>query len=92
MCDHTTQRINEIKLNSNGTVAKVDNLWIASGQVNQFPNLLGSILQSQFVLSSLGFGEVSVTASDVPSEHTENIQENSKVFSQSLIKLLVFIE
>ena len=47
----------ELKLNSNGTVAKVDNLWIASGQVNQFPNLLGSILQSQFVLSSLGFGE-----------------------------------
>lgn len=47
----------ELKLNSNGTVAKVDNLWVASGQVNQFPNLLGSILQSQFVLSSLGFGE-----------------------------------
>lgn len=46
----------EIKLNSNGTVHKIDNLWIASGQVNQFPNLLGSILQSQFVLSSLGFG------------------------------------
>ena len=46
----------ELKLNSNGSVAKVDNLWIASGQVNAFPNLLGSLLQAQLVLSALGFG------------------------------------
>lgn len=61
----------ELKLNSNGTVAKVDNLWVASGQVNSFPNLLGSILQSQFVLSSLGFGEMSVA------DQTENTAEMS---------------
>jgi hypothetical protein len=67
----------ELKLNSNGTVAKVDNLWIASGQVNQFPNLLGSILQSQFVLSSLGFGGVSVTDFDGRADAIETVQENS---------------
>ncbi|MBC7457106.1 MAG: NAD(P)-binding protein [Bdellovibrionaceae bacterium] len=67
----------ELKLNSNGTVAKVDNLWVASGQVNQFPNLLGSILQSQFVLSALGFGSVSVAGQEGHTELTETIQEIS---------------
>ncbi len=46
----------DIKLNSNGTLHKVDNLWIASPQVNQYPNLLGSLLQSQMTLAALGFG------------------------------------
>lgn len=50
----------EIKLNSNGTLHKVDNLWIASAQVSKYPNLLGSMLQAQMTLASLGFGEAPV--------------------------------
>lgn len=45
----------ELKLNSNATLPKAENLWIASGQVNTAPNILGALLQAQFVLSSLGF-------------------------------------
>ncbi len=44
-----------IKMNSNGTFHKIENLWIGSGQVNPFPNLLGTLLQSQMTLASLGF-------------------------------------
>ncbi len=47
----------EIKLNSNGTLYKVGNLWIASAQVSKYPNLLGSMLQAQMTLAALGFGE-----------------------------------
>ena len=60
----------EIKLNSNGTVNKIPNLWLASGQINQVPNLLGSLLQAQFVLASLGFGESMIEA-----ETSENTVE-----------------
>lgn len=48
----------ELKLNANGTMPKAENLWIASSQANIEPNLLGSLLQAQFILSSLGFGSV----------------------------------
>ncbi len=58
----------DIKLNSNGTLHKVDNLWIASPQVNQYPNLLGSLLQSQMTLAALGFG----TAPMIPIENSES--------------------
>lgn len=45
----------DLKLNANGTLAKVENLWVASPQVNQYQNLLGSLLQAKLILSSLGF-------------------------------------
>ncbi len=47
----------ELKMNANGTLPKANNLWIASGQVNQYPNLLGSLLQAQMTLSALGFSD-----------------------------------
>lgn len=46
----------ELKLNSNGTLQKINNLWIASAQASAYPNLLGSFLQSQLTLAALGFG------------------------------------
>jgi hypothetical protein len=55
----------DIKLNSNGTLHKVDNLWIASPQVNPYPNLLGSLLQSQMTLAALGFGTAPVITTEV---------------------------
>lgn len=45
----------DLKLSANGTLPKVPNLWIASSQASSYQNLLGSLMQAQFVLSSLGF-------------------------------------
>lgn len=45
----------DLKLSANGTLPKVPNLWIASPQVSPYLNLLGSLMQARFVLSSLGF-------------------------------------
>ncbi len=45
----------DLKLNANATLPKVPNLWIASSQVNPYQNLVGSLMQAQLILSSLGF-------------------------------------
>lgn len=45
----------DLKLNANGTLPKVDNLWIASSEASRYQNLLGAIMQARLVLSSLGF-------------------------------------
>lgn len=45
----------DLKLNANGTLPKVDNLWIASSQMSPYKNLLGSLTQAQMILTSLGF-------------------------------------
>lgn len=62
-----------LKLNSNGTFHKVENLWISSGQVNRYPNLLGTLLQAQMTLASLGFGpEVVLPSLDSEAVHDED--------------------
>jgi hypothetical protein len=58
----------DLKLNANGTFPKVANLWIASSQVSSYQNLLGALMQAQFILSSLGF--VSNMAFTTPTEST----------------------
>lgn len=55
----------ELKLNSNGTLHKTENLWIASGQMNRYPNLLGSLLQAQLTLAALGFGPEIVDSNQI---------------------------
>ena len=45
----------DLKLNTNATLPKVSNLWIASSQVSPYQNLMGSLMQAQLILSSLGF-------------------------------------
>lgn len=45
----------ELKLSADGSLPKVPNLWVASPQVNPYPNLLGSLMQAQLVLCALGF-------------------------------------
>jgi hypothetical protein len=47
----------DLKLNANGTLPKVKNLWIASSQLNSYQNLLGSLMQAQLTLAALGFVE-----------------------------------
>lgn len=60
----------ELKMNSNGTLHKVNNLWIASASMNQYPNLLGSLLQSQMTLASLGFSGFQMANADFTEEQT----------------------
>lgn len=47
----------DLKLKSNLTLSEVDNLWIASPEMNSQKNLLGSILQAQQILSVMGFSD-----------------------------------
>lgn len=64
----------ELKMNSNGTLAKTQNLWIASGQVNTQVNIAGALLQAQLILASMGFGSFDFNSTEL-SESTvvENI-------------------
>lgn len=66
----------ELKMNSNGTLHKVNNLWIASAQMSRFANLLGSTLQAQMTLAALGFVSAIVEPqSDSLAAHTEDEEE-----------------
>lgn len=47
----------ELKLAANSTFPKIENLWVASSQLSSYPNLIGSLMQAQLVLSSMGFGQ-----------------------------------
>ncbi len=60
----------ELKMNANGTLHKVDNLWIASTQVSKYPNLLGSLLQAQMTLAALGFGTAPISMEEHSSENS----------------------
>ncbi len=44
----------ELKVNSNQTIPGLENLWIGSGQMHSQRNLLGSLLQAEFIASSIG--------------------------------------
>lgn len=48
----------DIKVSANGTLPKVENLWLASAQLSPYTNLLGSLMQAQYILSSLGFSGI----------------------------------
>lgn len=63
----------DLKLNANGTLPKVQNLWIASSQTSVYQNLLGSLMQAQFILSSLGF----VTGLEAELASSPAIEENT---------------
>lgn len=46
----------ELKRNANQSLSGAKNLWIASGQVHNERNLVGTILQAEYVCAALGFG------------------------------------
>lgn len=65
----------DLKLNANATLPKVPNLWIASNQVSPYQNLLGSLMQARFVLSSLGFvTDIEATAIKVTDPENQQLQ------------------
>ncbi|KYG68860.1 hypothetical protein AZI87_06420 [Bdellovibrio bacteriovorus] len=45
----------DIKLSANMTIPELENLWIASSTVNEQKNLVGSLLQAEMIIASLGF-------------------------------------
>lgn len=45
----------DLKLSANQSLPHLHNFWVASGSVNSFKNLLGTLKQAELVLSSLGF-------------------------------------
>ncbi|MGZ3773572.1 MAG: NAD(P)-binding protein [Pseudobdellovibrionaceae bacterium] len=45
----------DLKLNANFTVPELENLWVASSTINDQKNLIGSLLQAEMVVASLGF-------------------------------------
>ena len=71
----------ELKLSANGTLHKVKNLWIASAQMSKYPNLMGSLAQSQMTLAALGFGEFSMANANFAEETTteENHQTEAEL-------------
>ncbi len=64
----------DLKLNANATLPKVPNLWIASSQVNPYQNLVGSLMQAQLILSSLGFA-TNLEITSVQSQQFPEISE-----------------
>ncbi len=54
----------ELKLNANGTLAKLPNVWVASAAISKQPNLLGALAQAQMTLASLGVAEMNSTDSN----------------------------
>jgi hypothetical protein len=56
----------DLKLNANGTLPKVENLWVASSQMSPYQNLVGSLMQAQLVLSALGFVSSVTTEETAP--------------------------
>lgn len=69
----------EIKLSANQTMPELDNLWIASAAVHEQRNLIGSLLQAELILASLGFkvSEASVEDFEAQNEETEPEHEAS---------------
>ncbi|HWU42705.1 MAG TPA: FAD-dependent oxidoreductase [Bdellovibrio sp.] len=45
----------DLKLSANMTIPELSNLWIASSTVSEQKNLVGSLLQAEMILASLGF-------------------------------------
>lgn len=64
----------DLKLNANATLPKVPNLWIASSQVNPYQNLVGSLMQAQLILSSLGFA-TNLDITSTPVQQNPEISE-----------------
>jgi hypothetical protein len=69
----------DLKLNSNLTFPKVDNLWIASSQGGRFQNLLSSIMQARLALSSLGFIESLVEPSVAEEDINPHFESSNQI-------------
>lgn len=68
----------DLKVKANGTLPDVENLWIGSPTMNKQKNLVGSLLQAQLILASLGFqvgtvkSENALHGESASEEHSES--------------------
>ncbi|MFP5520225.1 MAG: FAD-dependent oxidoreductase [Bdellovibrionia bacterium] len=53
----------DLKLSANQTLPALQNLWIASGTMNDHKNLVGSLLQAELVLSQFGINPIANSTS-----------------------------
>lgn len=61
----------ELKVNSNQTIPGLENLWIGSGQMHSQRNILGSLLQAEFIASSLGCHPLQATDQQMSESNRE---------------------
>jgi Glycine/D-amino acid oxidases (deaminating) len=67
----------DLKLNANLTIPSLENLWVSSATMNNQKNLVGSLLQAQMVLASLGFNVSEMAAPQNEETVEEEITEAS---------------
>ncbi|WP_413585734.1 NAD(P)-binding protein [Bdellovibrio sp. HCB274] len=58
----------DLKLSANQTIPSLQNLWVASSTLNEQKNLVGSLLQAEMIIASLGFKVEQTAASEAPAE------------------------
>ncbi|WP_413559091.1 NAD(P)-binding protein [Bdellovibrio sp. HCB209] len=58
----------DLKLSANQTIPSLDNLWVASATLNDQKNLVGSLLQAEMIVASLGFKVEETAAPEAPAE------------------------
>ena len=61
----------ELKVSANQTLPDLSNLWIASATMHEQRNLVGSLLQAEMILASLGFKVTESEASSGQYEESE---------------------
>lgn len=62
----------ELKLSGDQSLPKLKNLWIGSPVMNLQKNLVGSLQQSQMILTALGFDDFSVSNEELSSDFVTN--------------------
>ncbi|MBC7370730.1 MAG: hypothetical protein H7326_04140, partial [Bdellovibrionaceae bacterium] len=58
----------DLKLNANQTLPELDNLWIGSAAMNPQKSLVGALLQSSLIMTSMGFDITAELPSDSSAE------------------------
>lgn len=73
----------ELKLKEDGTIGNLKNLWIASPSVNPEKNILGALLQAQFIVNS-ATGDLLRKPTAESSTTTENSLQTAPSLDQQL--------
>jgi hypothetical protein len=58
----------DLKLSANKTIPSLENLWVASAPLSEQKNLVGSLLQAEMIVASLGFKVEETATLEAPAE------------------------
>lgn len=64
----------DIKLSADMTMPELENLWIGSSTVHEQKNLVGSLLQAEMIVASLGFRMDAHATPDQPTESAQDVE------------------